>query len=469
MQNKKKNGRRTKNLVLICAFTAIVLTVSTYAWFVGLQTVHVSTFEINVKAADSLALSLDGVTFGESVTISEETFNIDTYATNTNTWGGDEGLVPLSTIGDIDNATSRMILYEKSSHTPTAGGYRIMSSRIDNTASDADKGYVAFDLFVRNYSGEAYYVEDNKAQEEAIYLTTDSSVVVGQNGVGGTGIENSVRVAFAQIGRVIGTSTDTEAIQGITCAGGGDVTGICRDTQIWEPNDKAHEQNAINYYTESCKKRTDATNYGAEACGTVADGTYVHTYAINQEFTENPIVDVYDGADLNGYTASTSLTEVDYFTDEEKKMTGMARPEFMSLAPNSITKIRVYVYLEGQDIDNYNFSQIGKQISVNFGFTKERFTEDDVDYSGPVLPTSIGVCTGGTVPGATLDGESDTEEILEARSACEAVKGVWNSSSRTCTIGTFEACVKINGTGFTPTFANNGTAGTIVDGEFVSN
>ena len=64
-------------------------------------------------------------------------------------------------------------------------------------------------------------------------------------------------------------------------------------------------------------------------------------------------------------------------------LTGTARPEFMTLAPNSITKVRVYVYLEGQDVDNYDFAQLGAQITVNFGFTKERFTEDDVNHEGP--------------------------------------------------------------------------------------
>ena len=453
MQKNKKSSRRTKNLVMICAFTAMILTVSTYAWFIGLQTVHVTSFDINVKAADSLALSLDGITFGESVTISKETLETitDTYATNTNSWGGEEGLIPVSTVGEMDEGTSRMVLYEKSSFTPTQGGYRVMSSKLDNSTDEQD-GYVVFDLFVRNYSGEHYYVDLNEDQEEAIYLTTDSSVVVGQNGQGGTGIENSVRVAFTQVGRIIGTSTDSAKIQGISCTGDGDVTGICRDAQIWEPNDKKHEANALNYYKTSCLLRTAEDTY-AGACPEITDGQYVHTYAFNSEFEENPVVDAYDGADLNSYTGSTSLTEFDYFTDEEKEFTGMARPQFMTLAPNSITKLRVYVYIEGQDIDNYNFSQVGKQISVNFGFTKERFTEEDVDYDGPVLPTSVGTCTDGTVPTDRAD--------------CESKKGVWNSSSRTCTIGTFEACVAIGATDFTPTFANGGEAGTIEEGEFV--
>ena len=55
----------------------------------------------------------------------------------------------------------------------------------------------------------------------------------------------------------------------------------------------------------------------------------------------------------------------------------------MTLAPNSITKVRVYVYIEGQDVDNYDFASLGAKISVNFGFTKERYTETDVNYTGP--------------------------------------------------------------------------------------
>ena len=65
----------------------------------------------------------------------------------------------------------------------------------------------------------------------------------------------------------------------------------------------------------------------------------------------------------------------------------------MTLAPNSITKVRVYIWIEGQDIDNYNFANIENSIiSVNFGFTKERYTEDTMGgYDGPdtdITPTA---------------------------------------------------------------------------------
>ena len=74
-----------------------------------------------------------------------------------------------------------------------------------------------------------------------------------------------------------------------------------------------------------------------------------------------------------------------------KNEKGMNRKEFMTLAPNSITKLRVYIYIEGQDIDNYDFASLGKKISVNFGFTKERFEQTDIPgYNGPntnITPT----------------------------------------------------------------------------------
>ena len=151
---------------------------------------------------------------------------------------------------------------------------------------------------------------------------------------------------------------------------------------------------------------------GASTCNTVVNGLAYKTYAIGKEITSPNSVDVYDGSDYNKYTTDIAssynevintsipgandgdpaidtsgkyLYPVPYFTDTMKLKTGVDRPTFMTLAPNSVTKVRVYIYLEGQDIDNYDFASIGKQISVKFGFTKERFTEDDINYNGPVL------------------------------------------------------------------------------------
>ena len=394
-KRNNKHEKRVKKLIVACGLSAIILAVSTYAWFIGMKTVNVSSFDVKIAAIDSLSLSLDGKNFSDTVTINADNYTTVNNSNNTNSWGG-SGLVPMSSVGVINTDSSRLTLYEKGSLTTTPGGYRIMASEVDNSAAET-RGYVAFDLFIKNLSGEEYYPDQNVLNEEAIYLTPESEVTVGAEGAAESGIENSVRVAFAQIGRVISTTTDQATVTGITCAGGGAVTSICasRPAQIWEPNDTKHVDNAISWYTKSCNKRTgdDVTldgSYTADPCGTIEDGTHYQTYPISGVINYTDNVDVYDGTEYNSYTKSIAdepttgkLMNFNYFTDTDKMKTSVNRPTFMTLAPNSITKVRVYVYIEGQDIDNYDFASLGKQISINFGFTKERYNEDDVDYEGP--------------------------------------------------------------------------------------
>ena len=427
-KHNEKHSKKIRNLVVICLLCGIVLAASTYAWFIGMRTVNVSSFDINVASTEGLYLSMDGKSW---------TYNLDVakapqYANNANKLA-DVELIPMSTVGDMDVTSSRMKLYEKGSLTATKGGYRLLASQVNNhkarVGGDTGEyiegdGYIAFDLFIKNLSGDEYYVENNPLNEEAIYLTTNSSVKVSGTGADKekTGIENSVRVGFAQLGRVSADVTDEAVITGITCTSTtpeiGEieedpdfVTGICREAQIWEPNDTAHVQNAINWYNEACDKRTgDDVNADASysnrtapettTCNPIENATAYSTYAISREIIVEDNVNIYDGEDYNTYPdtvidyatylaadeegrADYKLVDFPYFTDTMKNQKGTDRPEFMTLAPNSITKVRVYVWLEGQDVDNYDFAQLGRQITVNFGFTKERFTEDDVDHDGP--------------------------------------------------------------------------------------
>ena len=95
MKNKR-HARRVKRLALICTMCTIILVVSTYAWFIGMKTVNVSSFEVEIAATDGLSLSLNGQYWDETVTISKDTYDgtaavttaNETYSGNTNTWGG---------------------------------------------------------------------------------------------------------------------------------------------------------------------------------------------------------------------------------------------------------------------------------------------------------------------------------------------------------------------------------------------
>ena len=440
-KKNKKYTKRVKNLVVICTLSSLVFIVTTFAWFIGMRTVTVSTFDVSIATTDSLLLSLDGKKWDTTVTINSTNFN-DTentvYVGNANTWSNG-GLIPMSSVGEMDETSSRMKLYQKASLTKTAGGYRLMASRVANNTTtvpsydwqyNEGKGYVAFDLFVKNFSGEEYYTENNVANEEAIYLTDDSVVKVAADGVANTGIENSVRVAFAQIGRVIATTNDPSTITSITCKDVGSVTGICRTAQIWEPNETKHVAGAIKYYTDSCKARSGANVLEAGSytgtCGVVNDEQAYHTYSIAKEITDGTLVDVYDGEDYNTYTQSATdgyLKAFKTFTDADKNKTGVTRDEFFTLAPNSITKVRVYIYIEGQDIDNYDLASIGKKISVAFGFTKDRFDfEEDPDYIRNVI---AGDTTAPTIA-ITRDGyeEGSSKLTITKGTTFKALEGV---------------------------------------------
>ena len=73
MKNRK-HVRRIKRLALVCTLCTVILIVSTYAWFVGMKTVNVSSFNVEIAATEGLSLSLDGKTWNETVNINSTTY-----------------------------------------------------------------------------------------------------------------------------------------------------------------------------------------------------------------------------------------------------------------------------------------------------------------------------------------------------------------------------------------------------------
>lgn len=376
--NYKSGRKKRKIIMLFCVIflTSIILVVETVAWFIGTAEATINSFEIGISSGESLKLSLDGKEWSDTLTITEENVmgsggSGQAYEGNTNHWAGETGLIPMSSNGTVSSTTSRLELYGKSSLSATEGGFRLMANKIDNSVTEQD-GYVAFDLFIKNGSGTAYIEEYNPADDEDIYLTTTSKVSSQSSGSTDYGLANSVRVAFAQIGRVPATTEDPSDITSISCSEMAENTKLCSEVTatIWEPNDTKHDSNLINYFSKVCKQKTGPGEYTEEPCTPIMDGTATATYVVKEEISSSDNIDVYDG--LNGYSGSTKLEKSNSFTDTMKNLTEQNRPTFFKLAPNSITKIRVYVYLEGQDVDNYDLISLGKKISVQFGFTKDQ-------------------------------------------------------------------------------------------------
>ena len=166
MARTKKSSNRVKNTAILCCLFGVMLIVGTYAWFIGMQSVVVSQFDVKIAAAEGLELSMDGNVWYTDELDAKETA---AYTGNTNTWA-EKGLIPMSSVGDTNEDASEMILFEKGSLTATKGGYRLLASTVTYTGTSADelkdgKGYVAFDLFIKNISGEEYYADNDVLNE----------------------------------------------------------------------------------------------------------------------------------------------------------------------------------------------------------------------------------------------------------------------------------------------------------------
>ena len=397
---KKRLKRKIRLNIILIIISSLLCLVSTYAWFVGLSQVKVSMFDLSVQMADGMSISLDGVEFGNTIFINSNNYDSVGYS-KANTWGL---LSPVSTVGEIyTNGTMAFYkdktINDDSIRPKTAGGYKVFSDRIDNRTlkngetkvySESDF-YVTFDMFVKNTGGSDYSETVDIDSEEDIYLTTDSSVSVSNSGgVLGTGLENSVRVGFLELGRVDGSLETVSAIMDdFDCTGDKNTTiddkqvkisKICRTPSIWEPNDNSHDSGAVTWFNEHCKIRTGSDtrlrdSYSNTPCDPISDNNYYTTYAINSEIDveEGYGVDVYDGH--NGYTDTIGTGNHQHLTPmttfRSSFTGGLEDISLMKLAPNSITKIRVYIWLEGQDIDNYDFASTGKAVTVILGLSKD--------------------------------------------------------------------------------------------------
>ena len=110
MKRNGKKSRKIKKLILACTLSAVVLIVSTYTWFIGIQTVKVNPFEINIATTEGLFLSMDG----ENWVYKLDVMGATAYSGNTNMMPSTTNkLAPISTIGELDSEVSRMKLYEK--------------------------------------------------------------------------------------------------------------------------------------------------------------------------------------------------------------------------------------------------------------------------------------------------------------------------------------------------------------------
>ena len=109
-QVKKKNFNL---MLLVTFFLGVLLIFSAYAWFYSSLDVQVKFVNLVVSKKNGLFISLDGIEFGSSVEISEESLINglkNRYPGNTSQWARG-GLYPISSKGIPNSNTSNLEFY----------------------------------------------------------------------------------------------------------------------------------------------------------------------------------------------------------------------------------------------------------------------------------------------------------------------------------------------------------------------
>lgn len=322
MSNKKtRKAANVRSSILILLLIAILLIASTYAWFTANKTVTISTLNVSVQASSGLQISADGSSWKAVLSNSDidPTNLASKYASNLNQIP--EELKPVSTAGNLNDGLMDMFLGTVEAdgnpdHTATYGQY-VLTTTAQTDTSGTSGNYVAFDIFLR-------------VDKDTDIVLTKASDVTDANPNDDRGLKNATRVAFimAADSDVKASGAELSAIQGVKPS----------VLKIWEPNCNVHTAAAVSH---------GISNYGYTT-ENLTTSTIIPSYkGVQAATTEALLLNSNDATVFNTVTP-TIQTNAAYGTAEGAKDT-----DFYSLK-TGITKMRIYLWVEGQDIDCEN-------------------------------------------------------------------------------------------------------------------
>lgn len=362
----KKNGKRksSKNrlllLVLLLILTLGIGTVGTYAWFTSNKVVDVTDLEVNVRAVNGLEISANAVDWG--VRLTKEDLKVG--------YEGDKNQLPdilgaVSTTGTVSN--NLLNLYTGSVETSCADGtttcadptYRLTTSQqpeikcydsLGNSENDGNQPtctgqmYMAFDIFLKVDSDSELFLTENAN----VFNTSTYDL----------GIKNSTRVAFVVQGHIPyqdyrdgisngeGVDPTPGSLAAQTLMGATD-----DDVIIWETNFDQHTQSAVNAAKKYYKIDTTTVSSQLAYEGVLANIPKA-------------------GTDFVALTETNSTKWPQYFAPVSPEI---ATPATHTGATTTltllagVTKVRVYFWVEGQDVDAEN-DATGSDMKLNLEF-----------------------------------------------------------------------------------------------------
>ena len=335
----KKIFKNRKRVILsiVILFLGVLFIFSSYAWFSTNLNVKIKQFNMIVSKNGGLLISFDAINFDTSVEISRDIIINDvtnTYPNHINQWALN-GLTPISSNGISENNSYFFDIFATSGvkykNRRKENGF-IYAKKVIDTKPRSYNNYIAFDVFFKNTTGSP--VPDNLYFDDttAITMTSDSNEEM-------QGLTNSLRVGIVKVG-TLPLDTDPTTLQNMQCQ------GKC-EAIIFEPYSKKHSE----------LSRERAQKYDIN----LLDGKTFPTYAMIREGGPIYVKDNVSGSpnlDLNYFALQNTIHEEDF-----------DRPLFD--IPDGITKARIYLWVEGQDIDSLETDSEGAELYVDINFNKD--------------------------------------------------------------------------------------------------
>ena len=310
---KQKRQRKRRSLVLLLFLTIIMLGTSTYAWFTANRVVTINDINVNVQASDGIQISTDAVTWKSVITNAD----INSGYTGANNQLPST-MIAVSTAGIVDTVAN----------SETKGKMQMFKATIDNgaddyvitTQADPETGidYVAFDIFLR------------VSKNQTIYLTPDAKVINKADETD-KGLKNAARVGFVNKGHAAANETTANLMSLNSPAG---------QAIIWEPNSDTHSD-VVNPGV--------ASDYGV-TLGNPSTKYYGVKDALSTAADLKTFVRAGTAGGSSAYTTDMSTLGSNLVTT----VNGTTAYTQIFTLSEGITKFRVYMWIEGQDIDCEN-------------------------------------------------------------------------------------------------------------------
>lgn len=348
---KKQKKSNLKVSLLLLLLAAVLLISSTYAWFLANNTVTISTINVKVETVEGIQISVDADAWKNTITNADITGAGATYDKAVNQLPGI--LKPVSSGASSANVTeSKLEMYNVTGVDGEAGRSKMVSTKATDTHGTTGN-YITFDVFLNLQSTEAkdlYITPNSKVAWDSVRAAADTNTQYQSD----KGLQNSARIAFMVFNNA--ATADAASAQGWTYTDGGANSAFV----LWEPNADAHTTGAMENATK------------------IAPWDVPHAERADLEGETKKVPLPYSGVKTafdgtqNIYfwnaTAANYASSLQAVTPTIATTAGNTeRKKVVTLKPG-ITKMRMYMWIEGQDIDCYTGAS-GTYLNFDLQFT----------------------------------------------------------------------------------------------------